>query len=117
MMIPIISVFCLLGGYARNNFLFDMGLMAAFGCLGYVMKRYRYPVVATLLGIILGRLFEREFMRSWRMGFDSPELFFKSEIAQVLWVVFALTFLGPPVVRYVRKKIKGGTAPAGPGGH
>ncbi|MEQ8195855.1 MAG: tripartite tricarboxylate transporter permease, partial [Rhodospirillales bacterium] len=49
MMIPIISVFCLLGGYARNNFLFDMGLMAAFGCLGYVMKRYRYPVVATLL--------------------------------------------------------------------
>ena len=116
MMIPIISVFCLLGGFARNNFLFDMGLMLAFGCLGYVMKRYRYPVVATLLGIILGRLFEREFMRAWRIGFDTPELFFKSSIAQVLWVIFFVTFAAPPLVRFIIKKIKGPSA-AGAGGN
>ena len=114
MMIPIISVFCLLGGFARNNFLFDMGLMTAFGCLGYVMKRYRYPVIATLLGIILGQLFERDFMRAWRMGFNTPELFFKSEIAQILWVIFFLTFAGPPLTRLIIKKVKGGKAPAEP---
>jgi putative tricarboxylic transport membrane protein len=105
-MIPIIAVFCLLGGFARNNFLFDMGLMTAFGCLGYVMKRYNYPVVATLLGIILGRLFERDFMRAWRMGFDSLDLFFFSGIAQTLWIIFFLTFAGPPAVRAIVKKLK-----------
>ncbi|MGY9014742.1 MAG: tripartite tricarboxylate transporter permease, partial [Rhodospirillales bacterium] len=107
-MIPIIAVFCLLGGFARNNFLFDMGLMTAFGCLGYVMKRYNYPVVATLLGIILGRLFERDFMRAWRMGFDSLDLFFLSGISQTLWIIFFLTFAGPPAVRVIVKKFKKG---------
>ena len=81
-------------------------LMAAFGCLGYVMKRYRYPVVATLLGIILGGLFERDFMRAWRMGFDSLDLFIESDIARILWVIFFLTFAGPPLVRFLVKKIK-----------
>ena len=44
--IPIITVFCLLGGFARNGYIFDMGLMIAFGCLGFLMKKYDYPVVA-----------------------------------------------------------------------
>jgi putative tricarboxylic transport membrane protein len=102
MMVPIIAVFCLLGGFARNNYLFDMGLMVGFGVLGYIMKKTGYPVVAMLLGIILGRLFEREFMRAWRMGFDSPELFFSSAITWILWALFAFTFIGPPLIRHLR---------------
>ena len=108
MMVPIISVFCLMGGFARNNFLFDMGAMVAFGALGYIMKKFNYPVVAMLLGIILGRLFEREFMRAWRIGFDSPDLFFSSAIAQVLWGLFFFTFAGPPVIRLIRKRLGAG---------
>jgi len=76
--------------------------------LGYVMKKFNYPVVAMLLGVILGRLFEREFMRAWRIGLDSPELFFTSAIAQVLWVLFIFTFVGPPVIRMIRRKMRGG---------
>ena len=112
MMVPIISVFCLMGGFARNNYLFDMGVMVAFGCLGYIMKRFKYPVVAMLLGVILGRLFEREFMRAWRIGLDSPDLFFSSPIAQILWGLFIFTFIGPPLIRYIRRKLKSGTPSA-----
>lgn len=113
MMVPIIAVFCLLGGFARNNYLFDMGAMVFFGVLGYIMKKTGYPVVAMLLGIILGRLFEKEFMRAWRMGFDSPELFFSSTITWILWALFAFTFIGPPVIRAVRRRLgarRAGTA-------
>jgi putative tricarboxylic transport membrane protein len=110
MMVPIISVFCLMGGFARNNFLFDMGVMVAFGVLGFIMKRFKYPVVAMLLGVVLGRLFEREFMRAWRIGLDSPDLFFTSAIAQLLWGLFIFTFVGPPVIRYIRRKMKSGSA-------
>ena len=112
MMVPIISVFCLMGGFARNNFLFDMGVMVAFGLLGFMMKRYKYPVVAMLLGVILGRLFEREFMRAWRIGMDGPELFFSSPIALILWALFIFTFVGPPLIRFVRRKLKSDTPPA-----
>lgn len=106
LMVPIIAVFCLLGGFARNNYLFDMGLVVGFGVLGYIMKKTGFPVVATLLGIILGRLFEKEFMRAWRMGFDSPELFFESTITHVLWGLFIFTFIGPPLIRVIRARLK-----------
>ncbi|MFT5539723.1 MAG: putative tricarboxylic transport membrane protein, partial [Alphaproteobacteria bacterium] len=79
--------------------------MVGFGLLGYIMKRYKYPVVAMLLGIVLGRLFEKEFMRAWRMGLDSPDLFFASTITLVLWGLFIFTFVGPPVIRFVRRKL------------
>ncbi|MGI9336194.1 MAG: tripartite tricarboxylate transporter permease, partial [Gammaproteobacteria bacterium] len=92
--VPVVSVFCLLGGFARNGYVFDMGVMVAFGVLGYIMKKFRYPVVAMLLGIILGPLFEENFMRSWRMGFGEFDIFYQSAIARILWVAFVVTFAG-----------------------
>jgi putative tricarboxylic transport membrane protein len=100
--IPIISVFCILGSFAANAYVFDMGLMVGFGCLGLLMKKYDYPVVALLLGVILGPMFEANLMRAWRIGFGEPDIFFQSTIAQVLWALFALTFFVPPLVRFVK---------------
>ena len=44
--------------FAKNAYIFDMGPMVGFGLLGFLMKKYDYPVVAMLLGIILGKMFE-----------------------------------------------------------
>jgi putative tricarboxylic transport membrane protein len=87
-----------------------MGLMVAFGCLGYLMKKYDYPVVAMLLGIIFGKMFETNLMRAWRIGFGEIEFFFQSMIAQVLWVMFFRTFVATPLIRYIKKKRRGGAA-------
>ncbi|MDA9982324.1 tripartite tricarboxylate transporter permease [Gammaproteobacteria bacterium] len=102
-MVPVISVFCLLGAFTRNGYVFDMGVMLAFGVLGYIMKKYRYPVVAMLLGIVLGPLFEENFMRSWRMGFGEFDVFWESQTALYLWGLFALTLVGPSLVRCSRR--------------
>lgn len=101
--VPIVSVFCLLGGFARNGYVFDMGVMVVFGVLGYVMKKHRYPVVAMLLGVILGPLFEENFMRAWRMGFGEFDIFWESRIALILWTLFAVTFVAGPFTRLVRR--------------
>ena len=112
--IPVIAVFCLLGGFARNAYVFDMGLMLAFGCLGFIMKKHGYPVVAILLGVILGPILEANFMRAFRISFGELDIFFQSTISQVLWSLFALTFIAPPLMRLMKRFIgrrKGGTGP------
>jgi len=101
-MLPVVTVFCLLGAFARNGYVFDMGVMVVFGVLGYVMKKHRYPVVAMVLGIILGPLFEANFMRSLRMGFGEFDIFWQSRMAVFLWALFALTLAGPPLARRLR---------------
>ncbi len=104
--IPVITVFCLLGGFARNGYIFDMGLMIAFGCLGFLMKKYDYPVVAMLLGIILGPMFEKSFMQAWRIGFGDPSVFFQSTISHFLWGLFVITFLVPPLWHWIATRRK-----------
>ena len=51
-------------------------------------------------------MFEANLMRAWRIGFCEPEIFFQSTIAQVLWALFLLTFLVPPLVRFVLGLVK-----------
>jgi putative tricarboxylic transport membrane protein len=106
LIIPIIAVFCLVGSFAQHNYVFDMGVMVLFACIGYLMKKFDFSVVGILMGIILGPMFEGEVMRSWRMSFGSPSVFFESTIAQVLWAMFILTFAGPPLYRFVKKRLK-----------
>lgn len=104
LIIPVVAVFCLVGSFAQHNYVFDMGVMVLFACIGYIMKKFDFSVVGILMGIILGPMFEGEVMRSWRIGFGSPSVFFESIIAQVLWAMFILTFVGPPLYRTLKKR-------------
>jgi putative tricarboxylic transport membrane protein len=103
-MIPVISVFCLLGSFATNQYVFDMGLMLLFGVIGYFAKKQGYPVIALLLGIILGPVFESHLNRGLRMGFGSPEIFFTRPLAIFLWVLLAAMLIIPPLLRRYRRR-------------
>lgn len=102
--LPIIFVAGLIGSFSQNQYIFDMGMMLFFGVIGYFMKKYKYPVVALLLGIILGSTFEANLMRGLKLGFGSPELFFTRPLAQLLWAVLAITVLIPVLLRYLRNR-------------
>ena len=83
-----------------------MGVMVLFACVGYIMKKADFSVVGILMGVILGPMFEGEVMRSWRMSFGSPSIFFESLISQILWAILIITFVGPPLYRYLKKRFK-----------
>lgn len=102
--VPIISIFCMIGGFAKTDAVFDMWVMLFFGVLGYFMKKNGYPAVALLLGLILGALFEAGFFRGLLMGFNSPLIFIQRPIAQILWALLILTLLAPPIVRTLLRK-------------
>lgn len=102
--IPIIFIAGLIGSFSQNQYVFDMGMMLVFGVIGFFMKKFKYPVVALLLGIILGSTFEANLLRGLRLGFGSPELFFTRPLAQLLWALLAITVITPPLLRFMRKR-------------
>jgi putative tricarboxylic transport membrane protein len=55
---PALIGICAMGAYSLDNRLFDVGVMFAFGFLGYLLERARYPLAPLLLGLILGPLIE-----------------------------------------------------------
>jgi putative tricarboxylic transport membrane protein len=87
--VPLIITLTIIGAFANRDYLFDMGLALVFAVLGYIAVKTNYHVIAILIGILLGPLFEQYLLRSLRLGQGA------STIGNVLWVMVILSLLLP----------------------
>ena len=58
-LLPVILVCCVVGSFALNNRTFDVGVMLAFGLLGFAMDRFRIPLAPFVIGFVLAPVAER----------------------------------------------------------
>lgn len=63
-MLPIVTTLCVVGAFACNNRLFDVGLMFLFGLLGFCMRRRGYPAAPLVLALVLGKMMDSNFRRA-----------------------------------------------------
>jgi putative tricarboxylic transport membrane protein len=59
LLFPAVLVFASAGAYAMRGSLFDVQLMFAFGLMGWLMSKLRFPTVLLLIGFILAPILER----------------------------------------------------------
>ncbi|MBI3524620.1 MAG: tripartite tricarboxylate transporter permease [Betaproteobacteria bacterium] len=63
---PVVSafvvMFCFIGAFAARNNLSDLYVITAFGILGYLFDKFKFPIAPLVLGSILGPLAESSFM-------------------------------------------------------
>ena len=98
---PMIAAIALIGSYAVRNSFFDVGACFVFGAIGWLFKRYGFPVAPVVLGIVLGSLLEENFRRAIMMS--GPTVFFTEPLSATMLAVAALLFL-LPVYRKLRKR-------------
>lgn len=95
-LVPVITILCALGSFSVRNTIFDMYIVLVFGILGWIMRHYGYPPIATVLGIILGPIADGELIRTYmRFGTDYYLVFFKRPINLVLIFLIILSLLSP----------------------
>jgi putative tricarboxylic transport membrane protein len=66
---------------------FGLGLLLAFGILGYVLRRFHYPIAPVVVGMILGPMAEQSLRRALQISQGNPLALFHSWIAIVLWLL------------------------------
>ena len=59
-----IMTFALLGTYAVNGSTFDVVVLLVLGVLGYLMRRFGFPITPMIVGAILGPLAEVQLRRA-----------------------------------------------------
>jgi putative tricarboxylic transport membrane protein len=99
---PAILMFCILGVYAVNGSVVDVGIMAVMGGLGYLLHKFDFETAPVVLGLILAPMIEMSFRQSLSMSSGSYEIFINRPIALVMLLVgFVLLLLGnfPYLVR------------------
>lgn len=103
-LMPLILLFCVVGSYATNNSVTDVGIMLVFGLLAYVMEENGFPVAPAVLGVVLGGMLEEHFVTSMIKSDGQFLAFFERPIAGTLGVITLLLWLLPLVLKLVRRK-------------
>ena len=49
-----VVLFCFVGAFAARNNLSDLYVIAAFGAIGFLFEKYKFPIAPMVLGTILG---------------------------------------------------------------
>lgn len=90
---PLIFLFCVVGSYAMQNNIFDIGVMIIFGFLGYVMKKAEFPLAPLLIAFILGPILERSLRQAFITTGGEITSFFTSPISIIFIILTILTIL------------------------
>jgi putative tricarboxylic transport membrane protein len=91
-LMPVVFVLCVIGSYAIQARLFDVGVMVVFGFIGYYMREMDYPIAPMVLGIILGTILDKNLIRSLIISEGNPLYFIESPISIVIASVTLITF-------------------------
>ncbi|HVE53578.1 MAG TPA: tripartite tricarboxylate transporter permease [Ramlibacter sp.] len=101
-LMPLILLFCLVGTFAINNSIFDVGIMLAAGVIAYVLEANRFPIAPAILGVVLGGMLEENFITSMIKSNGDLTAFVMRPIAAGLAVATVLVWFLPPVLRMLR---------------
>jgi len=101
-----ILVFATLGTYSLNNSVFDVGLMYLVGGVGFVMRRFEYPVAPTIIGMILGPLAEQQFRRALAISQGDGSIFFTRPLSAALLGLAFFVLLALPLYRLLAAKVR-----------
>ncbi len=89
-LMPIILVFCIVGAYAVDNTLFSVWVMLGLGILAYLMEENDIPIAPAILGIVLGKVIEKNFLITILKTQGDFLGFFERPVAAVLGVATLL---------------------------
>jgi len=104
MLVPMIMALSVLGSYALTGNMAGPVTYFVFAVLGWFMVRYDYPVAATVIGLLLGKMVEGEMLRTYQMSGGDPAFILERPIALVFFLLLVLSIAWPFVVRRWRAR-------------
>ncbi|OIJ13844.1 C4-dicarboxylate ABC transporter permease [Anaerobacillus arseniciselenatis] len=92
---PIILLLSIVGSFAIGNNYYDIWVMLAFGVIGYMLRKYGFPLAPIVLALILGPKAEQSFSQSMLISQNDWTIFFTRPISVTFLVLAIITFITP----------------------
>ena len=105
-LMPLILLFCVVGTFAINNSMFEVGIMLVAGILAYILEANKFPIAPAILGVVLGGMLEENFITSMIKSNGDLAAFFARPIALGLAMVCLLVWTWPLVAKLLLKSQK-----------
>ncbi len=105
LMIPCITVVCVIGSYSSTNSLYGVLIMVISGMFGYIFERNGYSTAPMLLSFVLAPLLESNMRKSFIISHGSIDIFFQNPISLVL-ILILFAIIATPIVRGIIGVVK-----------
>jgi len=102
-----ILVMSVVGSFAINLNYADVIIMFLAGFLGYLMKRYGFPVTPLILGLVLGYSIEDNFRKSLVLSDGNFSIFVTSPVSLIFLILAVLMLVAPslkPMLNAIKNK-------------
>ncbi len=104
-LVPSVLALCAWGGFGITGTIAGPVTVVCFAGLGWLMRRHDYPVAATVIGLLLGRMTEGELVRTMQISGGNPLAYMvERPIAILFLVLLVLITILIPLWRIYRKR-------------
>jgi putative tricarboxylic transport membrane protein len=94
-----ILLFATMGTIAAKPSVVELIMLACFGVLGFLMRRYDFPIAPVVIGLILGPMAEAQLRRALQISLGDPLVLVQSPISGTLLAIAALALIAPFALR------------------
>lgn len=94
-----ILVFATMGTIAAKPSVVELGMLTVFGIMGYLMRRFDYPIAPVVVGLILGPVAEAQLRRALSISLGDPMVLLESPISATLLGIATLALIAPFVLK------------------
>jgi putative tricarboxylic transport membrane protein len=93
-----IVAFAVMGTLAAKPSVVELMMLTAFGVMGFLMRRYDYPIAPVVVGLILGPMAESQLRRALSISLGDPLALVQSPVAATLLALSLIALLAPFVM-------------------
>jgi putative tricarboxylic transport membrane protein len=101
---PLVVLLSCVGVYATENNTFDLWMMIFFGIIGYLARKFDYPLAPMILAMVLGPLMEATLQQSLVLSGGSLSIFFTRPISASVMTLALFSAFAPFLMKRFRKK-------------
>lgn len=87
LLMPILLVVMVAGGFATNNTVYDVKVLIILGLIGYFIVKFRFPIPPIVIGLVIGPIVEINFRRSLIASDMDFTIFFTRPISLTILIV------------------------------
>ncbi len=99
---PIILAAAVVGSFAVRYSLFDVAACLGFGVFGWLLRRFGFPLVPIVLGMVLGGIIEENLRQAVLIG--GPLIFLRRPVSLLILLVALASALVPVFQRLRRRR-------------
>ena len=98
-----ILVFATMGTVAANPSAVELMMLLVFGVLGYLMRRYDYPIAPIVVGLILGPMAEAQLRRALSISLGDPIVLVQNPVSATLLAIAFIALVAPFVMKGLQR--------------